>query len=58
MSIYFGFLANAPAKDFTKVVAVLKMDIEHYECRAFLGSPDIFTNPRLFIAYISMEWTF
>ncbi len=57
MSIYFVFLANAPAKD-VKVVAVLKMDIEHYECRAFLGSPDIFRTPRLFIAYISMEWTF
>ncbi len=55
--MYFVFLDNAPAKD-SKVVAVLKMDIEHYECRAFLGSSDIFRNPRLFIAYISMEWTF
>ena len=29
-----------------------------HECRAFLGSPKIFQDPRVFIPYIAMEWTF
>eukprot|EP00095_Tigriopus_kingsejongensis_P008465 maker-scaffold18_size714446-snap-gene-3.25 protein:Tk08465 transcript:maker-scaffold18_size714446-snap-gene-3.25-mRNA-1 annotation:"hypothetical protein CGI_10008025" len=39
-------------------VVVIKMDIEKYECRAFLGSREIFDMSEIFIPYILMEWRF
>ena len=41
-----------------KVTIVIKMDIESFECRALLGSTQIFQDPRLFIPYIVMDWSF
>ena len=41
-----------------KMAVVIKIDIESFECRAFLGSPKIFSNPRVYIPYIVMEWTY
>ncbi len=41
-----------------KVVVVMKMDIEGFECRALLGSPSVLTDSRFFVPYIIMEWTF
>eukprot|EP00094_Tigriopus_californicus_P009283 TCALIF_08950-PA protein Name:"Protein of unknown function" AED:0.00 eAED:0.00 QI:122/1/1/1/0/0/3/163/190 len=37
---------------------VMKMDIEKYECRAFLGSSEIFDIPNLYVSHIVMEWRF
>lgn len=37
---------------------ILKIDIEHHECRAFLGSKEIFKDQRFDIPYIVMEWKF
>ena len=34
------------------------MDIEHFECRALLGSPGLFHDPRVYIPYFIMEWTY
>ncbi len=41
-----------------KINVVLKIDVETYECRAFLGSKFLFDDPRFFIAFIVMEWNF
>lgn len=37
---------------------VLKMDIEKYECRAFMGSTEIFDIPNIYISHIVVEWRF
>lgn len=37
---------------------IVKIDIERYECRAFLGSPTILQNPKFYIPYVLMEWFF
>ena len=42
----------------SRVSAVVKIDIEQYECRALTGSPSALAHPRLFIGYIVMEWIF
>ena len=42
----------------SRIPIVMKMDIETYECRALLGSPDIFQNDKIFIPYFVMEWFF
>ena len=34
------------------------MDIEAHECRAVLGSPGIFSDPRFDIIAISIEWNY
>ena len=41
-----------------RIPVILKIDIEHFECRALLGSPWIFTEANIFIPYIVMEWTY
>ena len=41
-----------------KTPVVIKIDIETFECRAFLGSPKIFSHPHIYIPYIVMEWTY
>ena len=38
--------------------AVMKIDIQWYECRALTGSPSSLAHPRLFIGYIVMEWVY
>ena len=40
------------------VSVVLKVDIEHHECRVFLSSAEQFRREDLFVAFIIMEWTF
>ena len=38
---------------------LMKIDIEHFECRAFLGSPEVLTQPQIIpIIAVVMEWTF
>ena len=39
------------------IEAVMKVDIESYECKAFLGSPDVF-NRGVCFRFIIMEWYF
>ena len=38
--------------------AVMKIDIQWYECRALTGSPSPLAHPRLFVGYIVMEWVY
>ena len=40
------------------VTIVLKIDIEGFECRTFLGSTNIFQIRDVSIPYIFMEWDF
>ena len=38
---------------------LMKIDIEHFECRAFLGSPEVITQPQdIPILAVIMEWVF
>ena len=38
---------------------LMKIDIEHFECRAFLGSPEVLAQPQtITIIAVIMEWTF
>ena len=38
---------------------VMKIDIEFFECRAFLGSPEVITHPQdIPIMAVIMEWIF
>ena len=40
-------------------VVMMKIDIEHFECRAFLGSPEILQqNQDVILLAVIMEWTF
>ena len=50
--------ATATTKLSAPIPIVVKIDIEHFECRAFLGSPWIFEDSRIFMPYIMMEWTY
>jgi hypothetical protein len=37
----------------------MKIDIEQFECRAFLGSPEVLAQPQIIpIIAVIMEWTF
>ena len=56
--IPFAFPTTASVPGDHNVSAVLKLDIERHECRAIAGSPEAFANPRMFIAYMSMEWAY
>ena len=44
--------------DDTVRVLIIKLDIEHWECEALLGSADIFQMDSVFIPYLVMEWNF
>ena len=38
---------------------LMKIDIEHFECRAFLGSPEVLSQPQIIpIIAVVMEWIF
>ena len=38
---------------------LMKIDIEHFECRAFLGSPEVLAQPQIIpLIAVIMEWTF
>ena len=38
---------------------LMKIDIEHFECRAFLGSPEVLAQPQnIPIIAVVMEWIF
>ena len=43
----------------TPLNVLMKIDIEHFECRAFLGSPEILRqNQNIKLLAVIMEWTF
>ena len=43
----------------TPLSVLMKIDIEHFECRAFLGSPEILRqNQTISLLAVIMEWTF
>lgn len=37
---------------------VLKIDVESYECRAFLGAPGLFDDAHAYVPYVIMEWAY
>ena len=41
-----------------RIPIIIKIDIENFECRTFVGSPGIFSDPRVFIPFIVMEWSY
>lgn len=42
-----------------KPVVIMKLDIETFECRALLGSPELFSPSQpYFVPYLVMEWYF
>jgi FkbM family methyltransferase len=49
---------NYPRSSSKRLPVVLKIDVESYECRAFLGSPDLLSDPRAYIPYVIMEWAY
>ena len=57
LSDIFGLISQLRKGKPTTTV-IMKVDIETFECKAFLGSPKIFEDPEIFIPYVVMEWHF
>ena len=54
--VFEAIKSNVVPKPLT---VLMKIDIEHFECRAFLGSPEIFRqNQDVKLLAVIMEWTF